>query len=79
MARYADFSEDAATALASGILILIVNVRDWDFSKSRQSCFEYPAKGGVRALPVRDSMNVSRFPWMLTVTPNRSCAPIAAA
>ena len=79
MARYADFSEDAATALAFGTLILIVNARDSEFSKSRKSCFEYPTKGGVRALPSRDSINVSRFPRMSTVTPNRLRAPIAAA
>ena len=47
-------------------------------TRSRQSCFEYPAKGRVSSLPSRDSMNVSRFPRMSTVTPNRSLARIAA-
>ena len=64
--------------MPSGIFTDIVNARDSEFSKSRQSYLEYPAKGGVRALPSRDSMNVSRFPRMSTVTPNRTRAFIAA-
>lgn len=74
-ARYADFSEDAATALAFGNSISIVNVRDLQFSKARQSCFEYPAKGGEWALPSRDSVNVSCLPRMS----DRNVEPFARA
>ena len=53
MARYADFSEDVAAVLASGILILIVNVRNSDFSTNKlytRTARLYDL--GVKVLPV---------------------------